>query len=251
MNLSKTTLFIVLITISILASFPLVDSAYRKAFKIEEVGRTYILDFNFIVEDIGDYGVITVYMRPDGGYAYGLAIMKDPDEPKPHIYLIMGLQHQWYDLGLLNTSFVRGRIVVDTNSTLARVILPNYNKTFNLSYIPKPNTLYIALFNSTSREEDYPEIYIDHINVYVVNESLDQIKGLIGDLSSELTLTPTLNISQETMITTPSLKTYSPIIDATDVLWTLILTSLIILGLSIAAIIVIVNKFKTKTSPGP
>jgi len=241
------------LTILIFLSTP-VYSAYRKNYEVEVKGNTYILDLKLNIINIGDYGVVSIYLAPEGGYAYGLTILKDPDEKHPHMYVMVGGQKDWFDAGLLNTTVIRFRLIYDYNSSKAVIISYNYNHTFNLSFTPFIKRLYVSVFNLTSRAADYPSIYIEFLKVYVYNETIDKLNKTVYELNKELKGTPVLElrdygINYQPIMGTNAVSTESNGFDN----FILLVMIVAIVAISLVLIILIVNYMgKTRRgSPGP
>ena len=182
---SLATLILILLFIS--TQSLIVSSAYRRNYEIPVKGNVYVLDVKLMIENIGDYGVISVYLAPEGGYAYGFTILKDPDENFSRVYIMAGSQNKWFDAGILNYDIIRLRLVVDKNSSKMIVLSYSYNNTFSLNFTPTIKRLYISVFNITSRASDYPSVYIEFLKIYVANTTLDKLNNtLLYNLNSSL-----------------------------------------------------------------
>ncbi len=165
-----------------------VSAAYRREYSLKGRGTLYVMDLVLIIEDISNYGVISIYLRPDGVYAYGLTIMKDPDEEYPHMYLMLGAQDKWFNLGFLRGDAINMRLVVDLNSSQAVLFYNNSFRKYNISSVKNFEELYISSFNITGRASDYPRMNIRELKVWIANYTLNN--SLIDELGNlELNLT--------------------------------------------------------------
>ncbi len=250
-----TGLLIATILLSTLLAPIMVESAFRKQYDIEVKGNTYILDLYMVLEKLDEYGVVSIYLMPEGGYAYGLTILKDPDEPSPHIYLMLGLQHQWFDLGLLNTTMIRFRLIIDRNSSKALLVMQDSSRVYsNLSKIPVLEKLHISDFNITGRDKDYPSIYISFLHVYVSNKTIDELEDIAKDLTKSFNETIALSLEDYGLNIKVS-TTSSPIFVGGNGLdnTTLIIALITIAVIGVSAIIFIVNYMgrTRRGSPGP
>ncbi len=247
-------LSLLLIIALILSSIP-VKTAYRRTYSLKASGKTYILDLRIILENIGDYGVISIYLRPEGTYAYGFTLLKDPDEKYPHLYLMLGLQDKWFDLGLWNKTYIRLRLVIDTNSSKALLVLfEQGSREYNLTYVPKLKQLYLSVFNITGRNADYPSIYISKLKVIVTNNTLNDIINVVKDLNREVNgttgfLLKNYGIGLLVETTTPN---FPRITGLAGDLWFYILVGIIIIVAGSIVVIYIITKLgEEKGSPGP
>jgi len=164
------------------------QSAFRKTYDIQPEGKMYILEFEARIIMISDYGVFSLYLSSDGGYCYGITILKHPDEETTHLYLMTGSQDQWRDGGLFNIDNVKFRIILNLENNTMLVYSNIYNGTFNLTYTPLIKKLYISAFNVTSRKADHPNIIIRELRVYVLNDTVVNttvLKDLSIDLGKE------------------------------------------------------------------
>ncbi|MET1160802.1 MAG: hypothetical protein ABWW65_07570 [Thermoprotei archaeon] len=163
-------------------------TAYREEYRFYEKGTLYVLDAYMSINYIGDYGVISAYLKPEGVYGYGFTLLKDPDEPLPHLYVMLGTQNEWYSLGLLNDSTIRFRLVIDTTTKYALVIYrtspDNYtSREYRLSEIPSLKSLYLAVFNITGRSHEYPVVRISYIHVFVSNKTLEEVEQEVRNMT--------------------------------------------------------------------
>jgi len=183
MSLRRIVVFTLIIALLLNASIN--ESAFRKIYDIQPEGKIYILEFETHIITISDYGVFSLYLSSDGGYCYGVTILKHPDEKTTHLYLMTGSQDQWYDGGLFNLNNVKFRIILDLENKTMLVYSNIYNGTFNLTYTPLIKKLYISAFNITSRKADYPHINIRELKVYVLNDTVVNTT-VLKDLSINL-----------------------------------------------------------------
>ncbi len=177
----------IIVIVFILSSVYVAYSAYREVYDLRYTGSLYVLDLNITLEEINNYGVVSMYLRPHGVYAYGVSILKDPDEDKPHLYLMIGPQDKWYDLGLIGYNLSL-RIVFDLNSSKAVVYYNGQILRYKLSSIRGVNKLYIASFNITGRMYEYPRISLNRVVVwsanYTLNDTLIEKIGSTANLSN-------------------------------------------------------------------
>lgn len=170
--------FIVLLLILIISSSMQVFSAYRQEYSIGREGNLYILDIDINIYRIGNYGVISIYMKSDGVYAYGITVLKDPDKEALSMYLMLGAQDEWYDLGEAAGPNIRFRLFIDVNSSKAVVIYNSCSlREYNLSYIPRLKKLYVSSFNITGRSANYPGFAVNSLKVYVLNSTINDLKN--------------------------------------------------------------------------
>ncbi len=179
-------------------------AAYRKSYKFGESYSAYILVFNATIMEFGDYGVFTIYLKPDGIYAYGLALMKDPDEENIHAYLLAGAQDRWLDLGFLSSSNLSFTMVLDTVNKFLIARFNNHSIRVNLSFSPLILELYTASLNLTDRSSDYPILNITTLYVFAGNIPIAKYPGLRLDkpvyTARRLGLKTLLNISRRETI---------------------------------------------------
>jgi len=161
-----------------------VHSSYRKSYDIPVKASLYILDATIEVSYLGDYGVFALYLAPEGGYAYGIAVLKDPEEPLPRIYAIAGGQSAWYSVGFLNTSLLRLRIILDYSESKLVAVLDNTVREFKLDFTPQVKRLYISVFNATSRAADTPDVAIKLLEVRAFNKTLSELGANLLSLNT-------------------------------------------------------------------
>jgi len=186
MSLCRVVVFILIIVLVLNASIN--ESAFRKTYDIQPEGKIYILEFEASILTIGDYGVFSIFLSSDGGFTYGVTILKHPDEETTHLYIMAGSQDQWYDGGLFNLDNIKFRIILNFENNTMLVYSNIYNGIFNLTYTPLIKKLYISVFNVTSRKADHPHINIRELKVYVLNNTIvntTMLKDLSIDLGRE------------------------------------------------------------------
>jgi len=172
------------VLVVLLTSAQLVHGSFRKSYDIPVKASLYILDATIEVSYMGDYGVLALYLAPEGGYAYGIAVLKDPGEPRPHIYVIAGGQSAWYSAGFLNTSLLRFRIILDYNESKLVAVLDNTVREFKLGFTPQVKKLYISVFNATSRAADTPNVAIKLLEVRAFNKTLSELGAGVLNLNT-------------------------------------------------------------------
>ena len=81
--------------------------------------RYLVLYIDAVLEHIGSYEYVMIYLSTRGIYAYGYAVIKDPDKP-PTLYLVAGSQNSWYTLRTLdqNTSLQLALLIDTANGTV-------------------------------------------------------------------------------------------------------------------------------------
>lgn len=245
---------IVFLIILIIISSIVVYSAYREKYSLDVKGYTYILDLKIDIISLKDYGVISIYLASEGGFAYGITVLKDPDEKYPHLYVMAGDQGKWFDAGYINISVLRFRIIFDRNTSKTVFISYSYNSTFNLDFTPMIKKLYISVFNITGRRADYPSIYIDFIRVYVYNESLNELNNTIYDLNKTLNKTLVLEISNKGINYEPYEELNPEIFTPNNIDILLLVISTIVLIVICISIIILVISYMGRVkrgSPGP
>ncbi len=190
-------------------------AAYRKSYRFEESYSAYILVFNAVIVKFGNYGVFTIYLKPDGIYAYGLALMKDPDEECIHAYLLAGAQDRWFDLGFASSSNISFTMVLDTVNKFLIARFNNHSIQVNLSFSPLILELYTASLNITGRSSDYPLLNITRLYVFAGNIPIAKYPGLRLDkpvyTAWKLGLKTLLNIThRETILEQSPTQTPNP-----------------------------------------
>jgi len=180
----KLALVALVVVLVLLTAIQSVYSSYRKSHDIPVKANLYILDASIEVSYLGNYGVLALYLAPEGGYAYGVAVLKDPDEPLPHIYAIAGGQSAWYSAGFLNTNLLRFRIVLDYSESKLVAVLDSTVKEFKLGFTPQVKKLYISVFNATSRAADTPAVTIKLVEVRAFNKTLSELGASVLDLNT-------------------------------------------------------------------
>jgi len=180
----KPSLAALVVLVVLLTAIQPVYGSYRESRDILVKASLYILDATVEVRYLGDYGVIALYLAPEGGYAYGIAVLKNPDEPRPHIYAIAGGQSAWYSIGFLNTSLLRFRIILDYNESKLVAVLDNTVRDFKLGFTPQVKKLYISVFNATSRAVDIPAVTIKLLEVHAFNKTLSELSVNALDLNT-------------------------------------------------------------------
>jgi hypothetical protein len=232
--------------------FPITHSAYRWSYRINGRGSMYILESNITIEKIGNYGVIAEYLKPEGVYAYGVVIMKDPDSKYPDIYVVLGTQDHWFHLGILKDPSFNYRLFIDLNRSRAIIVYDNCSmREYGIQGHPLIKTLYLSIFNITGRASDYPKVIINS-RVFVLNTSLEAFnnsyclpnlekylveKGLNYNVTE--TYYPEKITPQTTSISSRVISYYN--------LYGLYMLLLIILIVIVAAIVVIVVIVSTRS----
>lgn len=191
-------------TMLLFIQIPIVHSAYRESIPIPVKGNLYILDVDMNIRFINDYGVVTIYFKPAGGYGYGFIVMKDPDEDSPHIYLMVGSQSNWCDLGSQNSSSIKFRLFIDYNLSKIVYLFNNYTRVYDLDFVPRIEYMYLSLFNLISRSSDYPRIYINYMRIYVLNNTLDNIDTSIENIETVIDTNPFIYVKK---VSIPKLET--------------------------------------------
>ncbi len=185
MNTKKlaSTLIILLVLITAITT----SATYNEVYRINASGESYFLRVQIDVKEIGDYGVFAVYMTPQGVYAYGLLVLKDPDEEKPHLYLMLGTQDKWYDLGYLKTNSIYFVLGVDFTENKSAVILDDTIKWYNLTKDAiKPSQIMVSYTNITGRRSPVPDIVIERLEVFVSNKTVEQLINIFANKSSSI-----------------------------------------------------------------
>jgi hypothetical protein len=166
---------ILLLTLVLLTQmvFPVTHSAYRWGYRINGKGSMYILESNITIENIGNYGVIAEYLRPEGVYAYGIMIAKDPDKEYPDIYVILGTQDHFFHLGVLKNMSFNYKLFIDLNKSKAILVYSNCStREYKIQGHPLIKALYLSIFNITGRTSDYPRVSINS-RIFVLNASIE------------------------------------------------------------------------------
>jgi len=264
---SKDIKFAIALTVLALALASVQSySFFRHEYALTARGSTYVLDVLVSINYIGNYGVVSVYLKPEGVYAYGFTILKDPDEPKPHLYLMLGPQNAWYDMGLLNESTIRMRLAIDSSNNTALIVADDKVQHYTLQYAPSITSLYLSVFNITGSEASYPQIDIEFIRIYATNSSLGEIEDIVKDLkSAELGLlalsienkviepprktspTPTTTSPTEKPTPTTPVSPQLPAITPEDTMFVVVL----VIALSALIAVVLVAYLWGRGSPGP
>lgn len=163
------------------------SAMYNETYNINVSGSSYFLVVLIDVREIRDYGVFAVYMAPRGIYAYGLLILKDPDEEKPRLYLMLGTQDKWYDLGYLENRDIYFVLGVDFTENKSAVILSDTLKWYNLSENAiRPNRVIVSYTNITGRKGPIPDIVIRRLEVYVANKTVRQLIHIFVNKTSPI-----------------------------------------------------------------
>ncbi len=199
----SSLLIVFLVSLAIVPATTL--SAYRVSYPLKHPrGTLYMLYFRGVIERFGDYGVFTAYLKPDGIYAYGIILLKDPGEDGIHAYLMAGTQDKWIDLGLLKSRNITLIILVDPYGKIMLARLNNETSRINLTETSSIDELYIAALNITGRNMDYPIVNISRLLVYTANNTLKKYPGLILDdpykIAEVMEMAPVLNITEETRV---------------------------------------------------
>ncbi|MEM0380299.1 MAG: hypothetical protein QW607_10200 [Desulfurococcaceae archaeon] len=243
----KNTAYFFLLIMIVLIQLPLLKTAYREELFIPVKGNLYVLDMNITVRSMNDYGVFGFYLKPTGGYSYGFIVMKDPDEDKARVYLMAGNQSQWFEIGYLNESTITFRLFIDYNTSKAIYIFNNISRVFELDFLPRIEYFYLTSFNIQGRAFDYPELFINYFNIFVLNKSIEEINVNAIDIEKELGVKPVtgarlVSIPSQTLQTETMENVY------TFPLYSLIIVLIIIVS---AAIIISTIFIIKRKSPGP
>ncbi|WP_245521816.1 hypothetical protein [Staphylothermus hellenicus] len=216
-----------------------VFSAYREEYPVKGQGNLYLLDVDINIYRIGNYGVISIYLKPDGVYAYGITVLKDPDREAYSLYLMLGTQNEWYYLGDSDEPNLKFRLFIDVNSSRAVVVYDNcLIREYNLSHIPKLKKLYVSSFNITGRQADYPRFIINSLKASVLNISINNLGEYyctpdISTLLNKSTGTPAIisvtNTTRQTINTTTTSIERKPILNT----WYILIIIVLILAFPI------------------
>lgn len=186
-TLNKKAGFLALVILVTLLMAITASATYNETYDINASGNSYFLLVSINVREIRDYGVFAVYMTPQGVYAYGLLILKDPDEEKPHLYLMLGTQDKWYDLGYLENSNIYFVLGVDFSENKSAVILGHTLKWYNLTKgAIKPSKIMVSYTNITGRKSPIPDIIIKRLEVYVTNKTVGQLIDVFTNETSPI-----------------------------------------------------------------
>jgi len=203
-------LTLLILTLLLLSTAHAVSAPFRRDYSIEVSGNLYILDLEIRVRELGDYGVISIYLAPEGVYAYGVTVLKHPDEPKPHIYVMVGGQAMWFDAGFLEEDTLRFRIAVDRNLSRALAITPWFSRTYDLDFTPSIKRLSINVFNVTEREAPAPSLLVVFARVFVLNNTLTELTDQLYNLSSQVSTAAALSIENLEIGYTTEAKQQTP-----------------------------------------
>lgn len=185
--MNKKTVYPALVILVLLFVTVSASASYNETYNINMSGDSYFLVVSIDVREIRDYGVFAVYMAPMGIYAYGLLVLKDPDEEKPHLYLMLGTQDKWYDLGYLDNRNIYFALGVDFTENKSAVILDNTLKWYNLSENAiRPNRVIVSYTNITGRKSPIPDIVIRKLEVYVANKTVRQLIHIFVNKTSPI-----------------------------------------------------------------
>lgn len=247
---------IVLLIILIGGMYTPVDAAYRKGVSLGKPAKNYLMILSVNIISFENYGFMSVYLKPDGVYGYGLTVLKDPDEELIHAYLMAGTQRNWYDLGFIeNKSFTFIIFLSIENSTLY-YYWNNSTHKLNLSFTPTIEELYISVGNITGRSSTYPSIVFEKLLVYSTNNTLrKEIISLEdpGEIARDLNMTLIADLSETTPVNTIT-STPTPTTTTTttvngripDIVFYVVATALIMM-----AVFLILIGLQKKRSPGP
>ncbi|ABN70585.1 hypothetical protein Smar_1496 [Staphylothermus marinus F1] len=239
-------MILVFILLLIISQSTHVFSAYREEYSIKEQGNLYFLDVNINIYRIGNYGVISIYLKPDGVYAYGITVLKDPDKEAYSMYLMLGTQNEWYYLGDSDEPNLKFRLFIDVNISRAVVVYDNCSiREYNLSYIPKLKELYVSSFNITGKQADYPRFIINSLKAGVLNTSINDLKDYycipdINTILNKSTGTPVIITATNT--TTQNSNTTNTVTGKKPSLNTWVLPTIIALTLAFLIIIYFYKK---------
>ncbi len=203
MNNIKNKLGITIILFLILLSTTSSTHAvFRKTYPITLSGSLYVIELNITINKIGDYGVFTTYIKPEGVYAYGIIIMKYPDNKYPVAYIMAGTQNNWYYYGEITSKKLYLRMFIDFNSSKILIVDRDCAKReYKINYKPLIKYLYISSFNVTGKKYPQPDIDINQLRIYVSNKTINNLSNSICTLELGLGV-PVINISHTASKTT-------------------------------------------------
>jgi len=207
-NVEKILGTVIILFLIVLSTASSTYAVYRKTYPITRSGSLYIIELNITINKIGDYGVFTTYIKPEGVYAYGIIMMKNPNDKYPVAYIMAGTQNNWYYYGEISSKKLYLRIFIDFNSSKILVVDKDcIKREYKINYKPMIKYLYISNFNITGKKYPQPDIDIDQLRVYVSNRTINNLSNNI--CAPELGLgTLVINISHTpTKTTTTSLTT--------------------------------------------
>jgi len=216
-NVEKILGTVIILFLIVLSTASLTYAIYRKTYPISRSGSLYVIELNITINKIGDYGVFTTYIKPEGVYGYGIIMMKNPDDKYPVAYIMAGTQNDWYYYGEITSKILYLRIFIDFNSSKILLVDKDCAKReYEINYKPMIKYLYISSFNITGKKNPQPDINIDRLRVYVSNKTINDISNNI--CAPELGLgTPVINISRSpTKTTTVSTTTTQPYTETTS-----------------------------------
>ncbi len=190
-------------------------AVFRKTYPITRSGSLYVIELNITINKIGDYGVFTTYIKPEGVYAYGIIMMKNPNDKYPVAYVMAGTQNEWYYYGEITSGKLYLRILIDFNSSKILVVDQNcVKKEYKINYRPIIKYLYISSFNITGKKYPQPDIEIEQLRVYVSNKTINDLSN--NTCAPELSLgTPVIIISHTPTATTIFTTTTQPYTETT------------------------------------
>ncbi|MEM1742332.1 MAG: hypothetical protein QXT29_05960, partial [Desulfurococcaceae archaeon] len=162
-------------------------------------------------------------------------------------YLMAGNQSLWFEIGYLNESTITFRLFIDYNTSKAIYIFNNISRVFELDFLPRIEYFYLTSFNIQGRAFDYPELFINYFNIFVLNKSIEEINVNAIDIEKELGVKPVtgarlVSIPSQTLQTETMENVY------TFPLYSLIIVLIIIVS---AAIIISTIFIIKRKSPGP
>ena len=207
-----------------------------------------------------DYGVFTTYIKPEGVYAYGIMIIKDPNYEHPIAYIMAGAQNQWFHYTNITDNRLYLRIFIDFNSSKILVIDEDCKtKEYKINDKPMIKQLYIASFNVTGKTHPQPDISINKLRLYVSNHTINELinnicapkLGLgkpvldISHTQTETTTTTTSQTSTETTTTTQKTTTTTSIQQTIPNEFFL---AILVIGVILIGVLLLTRK---KRSPGP
>ncbi len=230
------------------------NAAYRKGVSLGKPAKNYLMILSVNISSFGNYGFMSVYLKPDGVYGYGLTVLKDPDEDSLHAYLMAGTQKNWYDLGFVeNRSFTFIIFLSLENNTLY-YYWDNSTHKLNLSFTPTIEELYISVGNVTGRSSTYPSLVFEKLLVYSTNNTLREEISSLEDpekIAEDLNMTLIVNLSETTPVNTvtsnpTTITTITVNRGVPDILFYVMATALIMM-----AVLLILIGLQKKRSPGP
>jgi len=211
-NVEKILGTVIILFLIVLSTASSTYAVYRKTYPITRSGSLYVIELNITINKIGDYGVFTTYIKPEGVYAYGIIMMKNPNDKYPVAYIMAGTQNNWYYYREISSKKLYLRIFIDFNSSKILVVDRNcIKREYKINYKPMIKYLYISNFNITGKKYPQPDIDINQLRVYVSNKTINNISNNIcapelglGTLVINISHTPTKTT------TTSSTTTQSP-----------------------------------------